>query len=175
MFKRKDPTPPKPADTSVLGERVPVEDISEALLRQALAVWGEQKGAARFPPRDAMTPRAMAPFLRNIVLVRVVDGGKQYEFRIVGDAIVQVQGAAYQGMTLTQIDTKLPGYGAALRFIYDAVVAEGSARGYRGRIEQAPMGRAFAHETILLPLGADGATVDHILVVGVYSFNVGNP
>lgn len=175
MFKRKDPSPLKPAASSMLGERIAVDAISEPLLRQALAVWEEQKGAARFPTRDAMTPRAMAPFLRDIVLVRVVDGGKEYEFRIVGDAIVQVQGAGFQGMTLSEIDAQLPGYGAALKPIYDAVVAEACAFAYRGHIEQSPMKRAFAHETILLPLAADGATVDHILVVGVYSFNVGNP
>jgi hypothetical protein len=175
MFKRKDPSPPKSDATSALGERVPVDTMRDPLLGQALAVWKEQKGSARFPSREAMTPRAMAPFLRNIVLVRVIEGGKEYEFRVVGDAMVQVQGAGFQGLTLSEIDKQLPGYGSALRPIYDELVATGEPRVYRGKVERAPIKRAFAHESILLPLGADGATVDHILVVGVYTFNVGDP
>jgi hypothetical protein len=174
MFKRKGPAAPKPADKSPLGERVELAAIREAALHQAMAVWNEHRGSARFPNRDAMTPRAMTPFLRNIVLVRVLDGGKEYEFRIVGDAIVQVQGGAFQGHTLTEIDEKLPGYGASLRPLYDLLVAEGAPHAYRGHVPDGPVKRAFAHETLLLPLGKDGA-VDHILVVGAYAYTVGQP
>ncbi|HTW36921.1 MAG TPA: PAS domain-containing protein [Rhizomicrobium sp.] len=174
MFKRKDPAPPKPAGASALGESVDIGTLRDPLLQQAIAVWNEQKGANRFPAREAMTPRVMAPFLRNIVLVRVIESGADYEFRVVGDAIVQVQGAAFQGLTLAGIDAQLPGYGAALRPIYDALVAEGTPRGFRGHIQQSPIKRAFAHETLLLPLGKDAA-VDHILVVGVYAYTVEQP
>jgi hypothetical protein len=174
MFKRKGPAAPKPADKSPLGERVEIAAIREAVLHQAMAVWNELKGAARFPNRDTMTPRAMTPFLRNIVLVRVLENGKEYEFRIVGDAIVQVQGGAFQGHTLTEIDAKLPGYGASLRPLYDQIVAGGEPQAYRGHVPDGPVKRAFAHETLLLPLGTD-ATVDHILVVGAYTYTMDQP
>ena len=175
MFKRKAPSPSKPAaEASALGERIDIAMLRDQILLQALAVWNETKGAARFPAREAMTPRIMAPFLRNIVLVRVLDGGKEFEFRIVGDAIVQVQGGAFQGLTLTQIDEKLPGYGATLKPIYAAVVAEGSPRAYRGHVPDGPVKRAFSHESILLPLGTEAA-VDHILVVGAYTYTVDLP
>lgn len=174
MFKRKGPAASKPADKSPLGERVDIAAIREPVLHQALAVWNELKGTGRFPNRDAMSPRAMAPFLRNIVLVRVLEDGKEYEFRIVGDAIVQVQGGGFQGHTLTEIDAKLPGYGAFLRPIYDLLVAAGEPHAYRGHVPDGPVKRAFAHETLLLPLGADAA-VDHILVVGAYTYTVEQP
>lgn len=174
MFKRKGPAAPEPADKSPLGERIDIAAIREPLLHQALAVWTEHRGTARFANRDAMTPRAMAPFLRNIVLVRVLENGKEYEFRIVGDAIVQVQGGTFQGQTLTEIDAKLPGYGASLRPLYDQLVAEGGPHAYRGHVPDGPVKRAFAHETILLPLGTDAA-VDHILVVGAYTYTVAPP
>jgi len=173
MFKRKDPSPPKAATNSTLGERIETGALRDPLLIQALSVWSELKGEGRFPSREAMTPRAMAPFLRNIVLVRVLENGKDYEFRIVGDAIVQVQGESFQGMTLTQIDAKLPGYGATLRPIYGKLVAEGEPRAYRGHVPNAPLKRAFSHESLLLPLGADGNSVDHILVVGAYTYTLG--
>ena len=150
---------------------MPPDSLRDPLLHQAIAVWSENRGSARFPAREVMTPRAMAPFLRNIVLVRVIDSGKEYEFRIVGDAIVQVQGSSFQGLTLTQIDAQLPGYGASLRPIYDQLVASGEPRAYRGHVPDGPVKRAFAHETVLLPLGKDAA-VDHILVVGAYTYTV---
>jgi hypothetical protein len=174
MFKRKGPAAPKPADKSPLGERVEIAALVDPLLHQALSVWNEHKGAARFPARDTMTPRAMAPFLRNIVLVRVLENGKDYEFRIVGDAIVQVQGGAFQGLTLTEIDAKLPGYGTSLRLLYDQLVAAGEPHAYRGHVPDGPVKRAFAHETLLLPLGTDAA-IDHILVVGAYTYTMDAP
>jgi hypothetical protein len=173
MFKRKAPPPPKVAAKSTLGERVEIGSIHDPLLIQAHSVWSGLKGDARFPTREAMTPRAMAPFLRNIVLVRVLENGKEYEFRIVGDAIVQVQGESFQGMTLSEIDARLPGYGATLRPIYEKVVAEGEARAYRGHVQNAPLKRAFSHESLLLPLGPDGAAVDNILIVGAYAYTPG--
>jgi hypothetical protein len=173
MFKRKAPSPPKTAAKSTLGERVEIGAIRDPLLIQAFSVWSELKGEGRFPAREAMTPRAMAPFLRNIVVVRVVENGKEYEFRIVGDAIVQVQGESFQGMTLAEIDAKLPGYGTTLRPIYDKVVADGEPRAYRGHVPNSPLKRAFSHESLLLPLGADGSAVDHILVVGAYAYTMG--
>ena len=174
MFKRKGPAAPKPAVKSPLGERMEIAAIREPALQQALAVWNELKGTARFPARDVMTPRAMRPFLRNIVLVRVLENGKEYEFRIVGDAIMQVQGGAFQGLTLAEIDAKLPGYGAALRPLYDQLIAAGEPHAYRGYVPDGPVKRAFAHETLLLPLGTDAA-VDHILVIGAYAYTMDRP
>ena len=34
-------------------------------------------------------------------------------------------------------------------------------------------GRAMFHESLVMPLGDDGETVDHILVVGVYAMQPG--
>lgn len=171
MFKRKVPPPPKAAAKSALGDRVEIGAIRDPLLHQAFAVWNELKGAGRFPTREAMTARAMAPFLRNIVLVRVLESGKEYEFRIVGDAIVQVQGQSFQGMKLAEIDANLPGYGATLRPIYNELVADGTPRAYRGHIPQSPLKRAFSHESLLFPLGS-GDAVDHILIVGAYTYTL---
>ena len=45
-------------------------------------------GEGRFLARDELVPRDMAAFLRNIALVRLLVGGRDYEYRIAGDAHV---------------------------------------------------------------------------------------
>jgi hypothetical protein len=139
----------------------------------AFKVWMERRGTRRLPAREDIPPRAMAPFLRNLVLVRVLDGGRDYEFRVVGDAIVQVQGKSFQGLALTEIDRQLPGYGGLLRPIYDKVRARCEPLAFRGTIHNSPAERSFSHESLVLPLGPEDGVVDHILVVGAYAYTMG--
>lgn len=166
---------PPQDDGNRLGQRIALEALRQPQTLQALTLWNAQRGERRFPPREALSPRAMAPFLRNTVLVRVIDGGKDYQFRVVGDAIVEVQGASLQGLTIGEIDKAQPGYGSALRPVYDRVVARGEPLAFRGQVPQAALRRAFFHESLVLPLGADGTTVDHLLVVGAYSYTMDTP
>ena len=156
-------------------ESFPPAEAQNPLLRRAFELWSTLRGQRRFPRRGEVTPRNMAEFLRNTVLVRVVDGGKDFQFRIVGDAIVQVQGDSFQGMTTAEIDERIPGYGAMLCSVYREICARGEPLAYRGWFVQPHTKMAFFHESIILPIGPDDATVDHILIVGVYAFEAKRP
>jgi hypothetical protein len=170
---KRPPSPASPAaENELLGQMTTLNAIKSPLLLKALAIWTEKKGTRRMPARDDMTPRAMAPFLRNTALVKVIDGGREYQFRVVGDAVTQVQGQSYQGLTLTEVDKKLPGYGSLLRPVHDVVVARAEPLAFRGHIRRSPTGRMFFHETVILPLGS-GDAVDHFLVVVEHVFESG--
>jgi hypothetical protein len=145
-------------------------EVQNPMLRKAFELWNGLKVARRFPARTEITPRNMVEFLRNTVLVRVLDGGKDFQFRIVGDAIVEVQGESFQGMTTAEIDARIPGYGVMLKSIYRQVCKTGEPMAFRGWFVQPKTKIAFFHESLILPLGPDDATVDHILIVGVYAF-----
>lgn len=162
-------------DNELLSQLTTFGEIGNPLLQKALALWTERKGERRFPAREDMSPRAMAPFLRNTVLVKVIDGGREYQFRVVGDAMTEIQGASFQGLTLSEIDKQLPSYGTLLRPTYDLMVARGEPLAFRGHIHRSPSGRAFFHETLTFPLGADGIHVDHILVVATHTYESGVP
>jgi hypothetical protein len=150
--------------------RIEPEDVQNPLLCKAFDLWKELKGTRRFPERGEVTPRNMSDFLRNIVLVRIIDGGTEFEFRIVGDAIVMAQGEAFRGLTTAQIDKRIPGYGKMLNYVYRGVAERGMPTAYRGWFERAD-DRSFFQETLILPLGPDGGQPDHILIVAVYAFD----
>jgi hypothetical protein len=145
-------------------------DVQNPLLRKAFDLWNALRGNRSFPSRGDVTPRNMAEFLRNTVLVRVLEGGKEFQFRIVGDAMVEVQGASFQGLTTAEIESQLPGYGAMLKSVYRQICKSGEPLAFRGWFVHPNTHLAFFHESLIMPLGEDGAAVDHILVVGIYAF-----
>jgi hypothetical protein len=159
--------PSRPRQSIVLSE------IENPLVQKALGIWENARGARSMPSRADMSPRAMSGLLRNTVLVRVLGDGDEFEFRIVGDAIVQAQGASLQGMTMAQIDLVLPGYGSILHKVYTSAYRKRMPYAYRGWYVRDADGRAMFHESLLMPLGDDGEKADHILVVGVYAMQPG--
>jgi hypothetical protein len=152
---------------------IALPEIENPLVQKALTIWDNARGARSMPSRADMSPRVMAGLLRNTVLVRVIGAGEEFEFRIVGDAIVQAQGASLQGMTMAQIDLVLPGYGSILHNAYANTWRKRAPCAYRGWYVREADGRTMFHESLVMPLGDDGETVDHILVVGVYAMQPG--
>ncbi|MEI9994762.1 MAG: PAS domain-containing protein [Rhizomicrobium sp.] len=148
---------------------VSLDALDHAILRNAAALWRALKGPRRLPARSQLRPRDMAGFLRNIVLLRVVDGGKDYEYRIAGDAHVQAYGISFKDLRISHIRTAEPALGNMMYSVYEHVrtTAEPFAvRGWVGR--EIPDARFVYYESAFLPLGEDGETVDHILVVSLY-------
>lgn len=143
------------------------EKIGNPLVRQSIDYWLALCGPHRFPARDALTLRGMAPFLQLTVIVAVIDGGADYEYRYVGEAQRQAFRTYFKGMRVSQIEAASPELGALLRGVYDQVRSTGTPKLLQGRVDQEFVGTGFRyHETILLPLGA-GDAVDHMLAVGV--------
>ena len=92
------------AGPSKPGLGIALSDIENPLIQKALALWENARGARTMPSRATMSPRVMAGLLRNAALVRVIGSGEEFELRIVGDVVVQAQGASLQGMTTAEID-----------------------------------------------------------------------
>lgn len=161
---------PRPPDGPVNPcSRVPLAEVTHPILVQAVAFWRRLAAGRKFPARSEVTPRGLGNLLRNTELLRVVDGGMDYEYRIVGDAYVLAHGVSFQGKAWSQIGRLSPRFHRMIKPVYDSVVATGEPVATRGWIERG--GATDEHiycEYVYLPLGADGATVDHILIFAVY-------
>jgi hypothetical protein len=145
-----------------------VENAHNPLVKAAVAYWQSQCAQRRFPARDTLTLRGVAPFLPYSVIVGVVDGGADYEYRFVGEAQRQAFGVYFKGLRLSQIETAAPELGAILRSAYEQVRSTGVPFLVRGQVDHEPARSQFRyHESAFLPLGVSDAAVDHLLIVGV--------
>jgi hypothetical protein len=148
---------------------VSLDDLDNAVVRTGAAYWRALKAGRQLPARSQLRPRDMIGILRNIVLLKVVDSGKDYEYRITGDAHVQAYGLPFQDMRLSQITAVAPDFGRMMHGLYEHVRATGdpfAVRGWVGR--EIPDARFVYYESAFLPLAEDGETIDHILVVSIY-------
>ena len=146
-----------------------LDELENDIVRTGVSYWRALRGGRSFPPRSPLSPRDMAGVLRNIVLVRIIDGGRDYEFRIVGDAHVQGYGIDFNRMRNSDIERIAPEHGAQMRVLYEHVRNTGQPLAFRGWVGREVKDALFVyHESAFLPLGETGDTVDHILVVSIY-------
>lgn len=159
-----------PADVSAMHphSEIALEELAHPVVLRSLAIWRQACGARAFPSRDEMVPKALAPMLRHVALVRVLDDGEEFDLRVMGDAIAVQQGTHFNGTT-AQIDAKLPTYGSQLKRVYRHVVEARAPRAYRGWYERPVDRRPINYETIILPASDDGTEVDHLIVVAADS------
>ncbi len=149
---------------------VPLQTIESPILRQAVAYWDELRGARAYPAREDMKPRDLTPLLRNIVLLRLLDGGKDYEYRIVGDAHVIAHGFTMQGLRVSDVDSYAPGYGTVLKSLYDRAVRRREAYAFRGWLQRSDRNQRYLYsESVFMPMGPAGEAIDHVLTVSVYT------
>ena len=149
---------------------IPLDSIESPIVRQGVDYWRALKGARAYPARTDMHPREMAPLLRNIVLLRLIDGGADYEYRIVGDAHVISHGFSMQGLKIGDVDKYSPGYGPVLKSLYDRAVRRRDVYAFRGWMERGESTKRYIYsESVFMPLGPDEATIDHVLNFSSYT------
>ncbi|MBS0274101.1 MAG: PAS domain-containing protein [Proteobacteria bacterium] len=158
--------PDGPKESSV--HIVPPHVLDSEPVSFAVRHWDILRGSRRYPTRDEIFPRDIAGVLRHIVLIRVLDAGDDFEYRIVGDAHVQAHESNFAGMRLKEIEKARPGFDPNTRATYEFVRFTGeplAVRGWVGR--DVPESKFCYYETAFLPLGTETG-VDHLLVVTSY-------
>lgn len=155
-----------PANTS---SHVPLAEIDNPVLLQGISYWRALRVGRRYPSRHDVTPRGLGALLRNTTLLRVVDGGRDYEYRIVGDAYVMAHGVSFQGKRWSETDKLSPVYHAMIKPTYDRVVRQAEPVAMRGWIERGGGTNEYIYsEYVFLPLGEADIGVDHILIFAIY-------
>ena len=165
-----DPTtpaiPPLPEDGDAF---IALEAIDSPVLKQGLVYWQGLRAGRKFPLRGDITPRGLGGLLRNALLLRVIDSGRDYEYRIVGDAHVLAHGVSVQGKLWSQVNDAQSAHRQMNKVTYDRVVQSGEPVALHSWMERDSNRRQLIYrEAVYLPLGADEETVDHILGFSVY-------
>lgn len=149
--------------------QIPLNELENGLTKTAAHYWRMLRGERTLPSRNQLQPRDMRAILRNIVLLRVIDGGKDYEYRIVGDMFTWAYDTQFSGKHLSEVEAAAPEHGGRMRGMYEHVRATAQPLAIQGWVgSEHPHSKFVYYETALLPLGDDGQTVDHILVTSFY-------
>jgi hypothetical protein len=144
---------------------IALDELQNPVVCEALTAWEAARRGRHMPSRANMGPRVMRGFLKHTALIQVVDGGCDFRYRVVGDAVILQQGVALNGMTTADLDARIPGYGAQLARAYGRVLRHRVPFAYRGLYYRPVDKHTFSHESVMLPLGDDGEAVDHLIVV----------
>ena len=146
------------------------EELTSPLLQAAVSYWRKLRGDRPFPSREELKPRDMQTFLSRISLVKVIDGGADFEHRIVGDAMVQAFNVPLQNRRFTDIAKDAPEWIEHCLPLFRKVVDTGKpVAWYVRRGSEADFAVFSEAETILLPLGRTPPVVDHIVAFGVHA------
>jgi hypothetical protein len=156
-----------PGTAEDVGRRVALDELESPLLREAVAMWDSKRGDRAYPRREDITPRDMSRYLRNVTLYRVIEGGKDFEYRVMGDAAVQAWGHNFVGCGTAELNALQNGMGDIIRRICSSVARRREPLALRGTMAKAGY-EHVGQETVFLPLGPDAMVIDHILSVGWY-------
>jgi hypothetical protein len=160
MQLRSRPSVPS-GDQSAAGVGVP-PDIRDQRLRGLWEYWSSKRVGMALPGRAAISPLEMRAWLGNLLLMDVVDGGRDFRYRLHGTQLVQLFGADLTGKLVSAL---------AVRDV-ERLLAE-------GRTVVASRSWHYTEETVvaekqhvgisklILPLAADGHDVD-MMIVGIY-------
>jgi hypothetical protein len=145
---------------------VALDELDSAVLKLAAEYWRSRLNGRRFPARGDLQPRDLAGILRDMVLVKIIEGGADYEYRIVGDAQAQAYTVPLQGRRISEISVAAPWFGHIAAFTYEYVRRSGEPVAMRGGVgHEFPEARFVYHESVFLPLGTNDDAVDHLLIV----------
>ena len=129
-----------------------------------LRYWNEKRGPRMAPPRSAIDPTEFPALLPRVKLVDVLRGpeGKlDFRFRLAGTEIGSILGTELT--RLRPLDLQPPQFGVLVHEHYSQCVRQ--CRPLLHKVEVNSLRRFHAYARLLLPLAADGETVDMLMTV----------
>lgn len=141
----------------------PPPDLSTEA-RPLFDLWNAMRAGRAMPARRDLGPVELRPWLAQIMLLEVVDGGRDFRVRLLGTDAVQGVGIDMTGKLLSELPAR-PDIVAGFLAEYRAVAT--SARPGRNLHDyiSPTSGRRVLFERLALPLSDDGATVNMILAL----------
>ena len=137
-------------------------DIHVPALRGLWSYWNGKRIDGRLPGRAAINPFELRPWLGHLLLMDVIDNGRDFRYRLHGTVLVQLFGADLTNKLVSRL--AVPDV--------DRLLAEGRVT-VAGRSHVSIEATVVAEKTyvaiskLILPLATRGDDVD-ILMVGIY-------
>jgi hypothetical protein len=145
-------------------EWLDLDQLSKAPLRKAVVYWSAIRGDRLFPSRIDLKVRDLSGLLPYMSLVAVIDGGADFEHRIVGDIVVRAFNVPVQNRRFSEIAREAPQLIEVSFWLFRKVVETRAPLAYMRRVERDTFPVVYTvSEMVLLPLGRSDEAVDHIV------------
>jgi hypothetical protein len=131
-----------------------------------IGYWAGKRQGRRFPARADFDPLELKPLLGHLLMVDVVrepEDRLRFRYRLFGSEFVFYHGADMTGRWLDEIAN--PAFRDELLEFYRSVVTQGEVRTLS--YDYLRDDRRHRFQAVLLPLAADGKTVNIVLGCGV--------
>jgi hypothetical protein len=149
-----------------------LDDLQDDRLRRLRDHWREKCAGMPMPPKEAIDPVDF-PYILGYVSMVVVENApmenaqaavprRRYFFRLDGSILARLSGVDYTGKYFDELGMPQD-YVDFINAGYDLVVDSGKPYAYRKTSDYGQ--KIFDEETMILPLGKDGAV--HFLLVAV--------
>lgn len=142
-----------------------LETIGHSQLAALAQLWSRKASGKRLPAREDFDATELRPWLGQLMLLDVVDDGRDFRYRLHGTNLVELFGGDLTGRSVGEFDTERR----------SALMAE-YRRALETRSPQYVPNKVLAHKQhmhvakLVLPLASDGARIDK-LMVSVYSLS----
>jgi hypothetical protein len=153
----------KNAVASMTGYEYSDQPAAPAILR-LLAYWNARRGVRFAPARADIDPADITALLPDIMMVDVLDGGRDFRFRLIGTRIVEGVGRDSTGRLFSELYADQPEARRRLGDRFQRVLRLRQPVFSRGRIYWVAERGHKSFESAHLPLSADGQNVDIILI-----------
>jgi hypothetical protein len=139
----------------------------DARLRAVYNYWDGKRRGRTMPSRADIDPAELKTYLPQLVLLDVIGDPPRFRYRLVGTEVTRVrQGLGKADPTGTFVDEVAHHQGtAAVLAHYRRAVAERGPSLDAGTYTASPSRPWLRFKRMVLPLGADGAAVDMLLVM----------
>jgi hypothetical protein len=163
--------------TAEIAEIDPAQ-VSGGPLITGYGYWNALRGMRPHPRRDELNPRHISGLLGYMTLVKVIGDGADFEYRIVGDVVVQAFHVPIQHRRFSEIAKEAPELIYSTMPLFRDVVADAKPRAWRQHTGRDATHVVFTDsEVLLLPLGDQnveyvlGFTVHHATVSAAKSLH----
>ena len=144
-------------------QSIGLDELHYLQVREGLAYWQSLCGNRAYPARQQIEPRAICRLLCNTIVIKVIDGGADFEFAIVGDEVTRAYRAPLMRRRLSEVAADLPHSAEYWGSVYRDICTNRQPRAVRFSSGFDGEARFADAEAVLLPLGPNDETVDHII------------
>jgi len=140
-------------------------DIESPKLRQGLDYWNAKRGDRPMPARADLDPTEMIAFLPNVILLDVLREPLDFRYRLIGTMVEEHMSQPYTGRRFSEFEGQRQG--SRIWTNSERVLTE--RRPVRTDVPYIGPKRDFTTiEDVMMPLSADGESVDVIFIVVEY-------